>query len=82
MVVENPLSVEQEEALDRDLGEVYSGNVDVKEVNTAESDSYDYRVLADQIQRDRIRSVVALVKWYDDRGEWEVNNKSSGVWKS
>jgi hypothetical protein len=82
MVVDNPLTSEQEESLNEDLDEVYSGGVDIEEVNTSKSDSYDFRVVATEMSEYSMRQVIALVKWYDDRGEWEIKKENSGSWRS
>lgn len=82
MVVDNPLTDEQQDALDAALDAVISGSYRDVEVATVDGD-YDFEVtLRETRPKPKMRSVTLKLVWHDDESDWEVAERDDGYWRS
>jgi len=82
MVVENPLTEVQQNALDDLLDEVIAA--DYRDVEIATHDgTYDYEVSCKEITNaPRMRNVYFELVWYASQEDWEIGTRENSGWLS
>jgi hypothetical protein len=82
MVVDNPLSDEQQERLDELLEGFVRGSFEDMTVSTYDGD-FDYEVAFREVTTEpRMRDVVLGLVWHDDESDWEIASSNASGWLS
>jgi len=82
MVIENPLSDEQQVALEEALDGFVRGSVEELNVSTYDGE-FDYEVTFREVTNEpRMRDVTLGVVWHSDEGGWEIASSDASGWLS
>lgn len=83
MVIENPLSQNERETLERALDKYFDYETNIEDVQTSEKANYDYDLTLTQWRsKPSKRTVNCSVKWHEDANDWEVMVDSKSGWLS